>query len=134
MSCDGGTHYAGCPCHEARWQERLAGAEATIKETVGWVSEITGKEICGGCFFGPAPHVHLTPAEVEGAGTLYERLAAAEARVRVLEEALTTIRLMCADGYYGPYAFTYAMEAKRIAALALAPPPEAEKNGGNDGR
>lgn len=65
---------------------------------------------------------------------LEAKLAASEARVRALEEALTTIRLMCADGYYGPYAFTYAMEAKRIAALALAPPLEAEKRGGNDGR
>lgn len=58
------------------------------------------------------------------------KLAASEARVRALEGALTTIHLMCADGYYGPYSFTYAMEMKRIAALALAPPPEAEKRGG----
>lgn len=41
-----------------------------------------------------------------------------------LREALTTIKLMCASGYYGPFSFTYAMEAKRIAAQALAAPPE----------
>lgn len=45
------------------------------------------------------------------------RLRAENARLR---EALCTINLMCADGYYGPYSFTYAMEAKRLAAVALA--------------
>lgn len=76
---------------------------------------------------------HLGDAREE-----YEPLADAFLALRAenerLREALTTINLMCADGYYGPYAFTYAMEAKRIASEALAPPPEAEKNGGNDGK
>lgn len=28
MSCDGGTCYAGCTCHEAAWARRLAEAES----------------------------------------------------------------------------------------------------------
>ena len=94
------TCYQGCACHESAWAEKLAAAEARAEKAISDTVQEFGLR------------------------------RAAEARVRALEEALTTIRLMCADGYYGPFAFTYAMEAKRIAALALAPPPEAEKKGG----
>lgn len=96
----GDLHYVGCPCHEARWAAKLAASEARAEKAIS----------------------HTTQE--------FTLRRAAEARVRALEEALTTIRLMCADGYYGPYAFTYAMEAKRIASEALAPPPEAAKKGG----
>ena len=123
MCRSGDSHYAGCACHEARWQERLAASEARCHDLerqrteadcrfVGRYAEMSGSH----CPWG-------SPCQ-------RCQLEAADARVRALEGALTTIRLMCADGYYGPYAFTYAMEAKRIASEALAPPPEAEKKEG----
>jgi len=30
----GPTHFHGCPCHEARWQERLAAAEARAERAI----------------------------------------------------------------------------------------------------
>ena len=52
--------------------------------------------------------------------SLANGLAAAEARVAELEAALREIGSMCANGYYGPDSWTYAMQAKDIARRALA--------------
>jgi len=77
VSCDGGTCYHGCACHEARWQERLAGAET---------------------------------------------------RVRALEEGIRA-----AMDYSGNRWSEWGERAENVADMLdalLAPPPEAEKKGG----
>lgn len=133
MCRSGDSHYAGCACHESAWAAKLAAAHghadslrrgAISWRERAWKAEAETKEDLA---------ERLAAAEARAEKAISDTVQefglrrAAEARVRALEGALTTINLMCADGYYGPYAFTYAMEAKRIASEALAPPPEAEK-------
>ena len=58
-------------------------AERERDEAVAGVARITGREVCSGCFFGPAGHVHTTdeddvPMWRERAESAESRLAAAE--------------------------------------------------------
>lgn len=110
----GDSHYAGCACHEARWTEKLAASEASQHAATTRLveQEYAVAEVRAGFL-----------AEIEA---LVARLAASEARVRALEEALR--RCSSAAGHYD--AATGCRAVIAIVGIALAPPPEAAKKGG----
>lgn len=108
LSSPGASHYACCACHEARWQERLAAAEAERDRAV----EIARREAL--------------------------RVNAAEARAKRMEEALEKINHGCEQsytirveqGYKDLWCPDRWPDGYRcgpcIARAALAPPPEGE--------
>ena len=98
----GPTHFHGCACHEARWQERLAASEARAEKAISDTVQEFGLR------------------------------RAAEARVRALEEGIRAA-MDCSGNRWSEWGERAENVADMLDAL-LAPPPEAEKNGGNDGR
>jgi hypothetical protein len=127
----GATHHLGCPCHEAAWAEKLAAAE-------GWAAEAE----------------RLLLVHTSGSVKYQAAAMAAEERARKLEEAIVDYlewgamtgsdRDLFADrfrvltgrvhGYYCDgcqrVVPTSKHEGCRYYTTKLAPPPEAEKKGG----
>lgn len=84
MDCksESASHYAGCPCHEERWREQLAAAEARAEKA---------EAAHAGCDAQVRALVSKALAAVRGQEAAESRAEGLAARVEELEAALAKI-------------------------------------------
>ncbi len=110
----GATHFQGCACHESTWAEKLAAAE---EKGMAW------ERAC-------EMAVIERDSARKAAQTYHDKLAAAGARIRELEEAALEVwnSIPATFDQLHPTVRRHAAALNALGAL-LAPPPEAEKRG-----
>ena len=125
----GSTHWVGCDCHEAQRAAKLAEANACLAERDRWLREMGDAMLEAG--------VNGNLAVSEGVAAfcakvvdLEKKLAAAEARVKALEEAL---REIADESSHDACCMEYGDDgtcAVERARAALSSPAPARETGG----